>query len=75
MNKYELCKEIGNWFGDFFKENGKLCIDNHEKIFKYNTEDELLIDWLDTLIEADKATGDDYFVDVITFIQTKILNK
>ena len=75
MNKYELCKEIGNWFGEFFEADGKLCIDNQEGIFKYNNEDELLIDWLDTLIEADNETNENDFVDAIAFIQVQILNK
>ena len=75
FNKKEMCKEIGNWFGDFFEEEGKLCIDNGEEIFRYNTEDELLADWLITLVESDKATGEDAWKDMITFIETEIVNK
>ena len=49
--KRDLCQEIGNFFGHYFEENGQLCIDNGEKVFRYNTPDELLADWVDTLIE------------------------
>lgn len=49
--KRKLCEEIGNFFGEFKESDGQLCIDNGEKVFRYNTPDELLIDWLDTLIE------------------------
>lgn len=52
-----LCKEIGNNYGNYFEENNKLCIDNGEKIFRYNTEKELLVDWIDTLIEETLANG------------------
>lgn len=56
MNKKELCKEIGNYFGTYFEEDGKFCIDNEVEIFRYDTEDELLKDWLDTIIENHKDT-------------------
>ena len=45
-----LCKEIGNFFGEYFEENNQLCIDNYEKIFRYDTEKELLADWVNTLV-------------------------
>ena len=50
MEQRALCKEIGNFFGDYFEENNQLCIDNGENIFRYNTEKELLADWADTLV-------------------------
>ncbi len=56
MDKRELCKEIGNFFGDYFEENGQLCIDNFESIFRYDTEDALLTDWVDTLVESHRDT-------------------
>ncbi len=46
----ELCKEVGNCFGEYFEEDNQLCIDNGVKIFRYNTEKELLGDWVETLI-------------------------
>ena len=67
--KLDLCKEIGNEFGMFFVENGKYYIDNFDEVFKYNTCNELLFDWLDTLIESDEATGTDTWKDAIEFIK------
>lgn len=56
-NMRTLCKEIGNNYGKYFEENNRLCIDNGEKIFRYSTEKELLLDWVDTLIEESLADG------------------
>lgn len=56
-NMRTLCKEIGNNYGKYFEENNRLCIDNGEKIFRYDTEKELLVDWVDTLIEETLADG------------------
>lgn len=50
MEVKELCKYIGNFYGKYFEENGQLCIDNYEKVFRYNTEKELLKDWVNTLV-------------------------
>ena len=50
--KRKLCEEIGSFFGGYFEENGQLCIDNGDEVFRYDTADELLIDWVDTLIES-----------------------
>lgn len=54
--KIKLCQQIGNFFGRYFEENGQLCIDNEEKVFTYNSADELLIDWVDTLVENHRDT-------------------
>ena len=75
MEKYELCKEIGKWYGAFFEENGKLCIDNGQEVFQYDTADELLSDWVDTLIAEDNATGEDTWDDAVEFIYKEILKK
>ena len=45
----KLCAEIGNWYGDFFIEEERYCIDNGMEVFKYDTPTELLQDWLSTL--------------------------
>lgn len=50
FNARELCKFIGNFYGEYFEENEQLCIDNGENIYRYNTEKELLKDWVDTLV-------------------------
>ena len=69
QRKYEICVDIGTTYGMFFMEDGKYCIDNYDEIFKYNTCDELLFDWLDTLIEDDEATGENIWVNEIEFIK------
>lgn len=51
MDKIAVCKEIGNYFGDYFEENNQFCISNHDEVFRYNSPDELLKDWLDTILE------------------------
>ena len=50
--KINLCQEIGHFFGCYFEENGQMCIDNGEEVFRYNTPDELLADWVETLIQS-----------------------
>ena len=55
-----LCEEIGSCFGDFFEENNQLCIDNGEKIFRYDTAKELLSDWVETLVyQHHSCNGED----------------
>lgn len=46
----KMCMEIGNVFGEYFEENNQFCIDNGEQVFRYNTEKELLTDWVETLV-------------------------
>lgn len=58
MDKTTLCKNIGEFFGDFFEDSGKLCIDNGDHVFRYDTEDDLLADWVDTLVENHHDTAD-----------------
>lgn len=60
FHKIEVAEEIGNYFGDFFEENDQFCIDNGERIFRYDDVDSLLVDWLDTLIENHH---DNYYID------------
>lgn len=73
-NKRDICEEIGNFFGNFYEDiAGFLVIDDGETDHVYATEDELLQDWLPTLIEADEDTGDDYWADIIDYIQSEIL--
>lgn len=71
--KRDLCEEIGGFFGDFYVDvSGLLVIDNGSEEFTYKTEDELLKDWLPTLIESDEETGDGYWEDAIEYIQEMI---
>lgn len=56
----ELCKDIGQHYGEFFEENEQLCIDTGESVFRYDSEQELLLDWMDTLIEETVADGSDW---------------
>ena len=78
MNKMELCKEIGNFFGDFFVDSEKLCIDDGENIFRYDAPEDLLKDWLDTLIMHQHDTlgyPSGNWEDAIDFIYTDVLQK
>lgn len=74
MNKLDICAEIGNTFGDFYVDvSGILTIDGYTEIYTYNSEDELLKDWLPKLIEEDETQQDDYWAEIIEYIQTEIL--
>ena len=76
LNKRDICEEIGNFFGTFYEDlSGFLVIDDGETDHLYSSEDELLKDWLHTLIESDEATGDDYWSDIIEYIKTYILDE
>jgi hypothetical protein len=74
VNKHDLCEEIGNYFGTFYEDvAGFLVIDTGDQEHSYRDEDELLTDWLPTLKEADEDTGDDYWSDIIEYIESEIL--
>lgn len=74
LNKRDICKEIGNTFGEFFEDiSGFLVIDDGNQEYRYNNEDELLKDWLPLLQEDDSLTGDDTWADIIEYIKNEIL--
>lgn len=50
LNKETIAKDIGCFYGTYFEENNQFCIDNYEKVFRYDSVDALLKDWLDTII-------------------------
>ena len=84
MDKLKLCKEIGTFFGNYFEENNQLCIDTGLQVFRYNTPDQLLTDWVDTLLchqyDTDhKGNGQDtpsfYWEKEILFIYTSVIVK
>lgn len=50
----ELLKEVGDWYGSFRMENGKYILNNREKDFVYDTPEEGLIDWLDTMYDSNE---------------------
>lgn len=60
MSKYKkldaesLLKEVGDWYGDFWTNNGKYYIDNSQKVFCYTTPEDGLRDWLDTMIQSNE---------------------
>lgn len=78
LNSRELCKEIGNCFGDYFEENNYLCINNGEENFRYKTEKELLADWVDTLVlqhhACNRESGGDWENEV-RFIYEDVIGK
>lgn len=86
MEKQNLCKQIGQTFGDYFEEDGQLCIDNGENIFRYNNPDELLADWVDTLVQQqiaiDSAENDNgnqdfsrYWENEVIYIYEQVIGK
>lgn len=81
MNKLELCKEIGNYFGTYFEEEGRYCIDNYDTVFRYDSVDKLLADWVDTLVENHHDTMNNNdgcnnsWENEILFIYSKVIGK
>ena len=69
LNKLDVCAEIGNTFGDFYIDvSGILTIDTYTEIYTYNSEDELLKDWLPRLQSEDAESGDDQWAEIIEYI-------
>lgn len=78
MNKYSLCKEIGESFGDYWKEGKIYCIDNGDEVFRYKTPESLLADWVETLILQHISAEGDVGVnweDEVRFVYEEVLNK
>jgi hypothetical protein len=74
LNKRDICEEIGNSFGEFYVDvSGVLTIDTYVGTYTYDSEDELLKDWLPKLIAEDEETGDGTWADIIEYIQEEIL--
>jgi hypothetical protein len=53
----ELCQEIGSFFGMFYTERDLIYVDTGDKVHQYNDYTEMLLDWVDTLIEHQSAGG------------------
>lgn len=78
MDKKQLCKDIGTFFGEFFEQDGQLCIDNGEEVFRYDSEDALLAGWVDTLVWHQHDTFGDAsgnWEDAIAFIFSEVMGK
>lgn len=70
LNKRDICEEIGGYFGSFYEDiSGNLIIDTDDQEHCYSDEDELLRDWLPKLKEDDAETGDDYWTDIVEYIE------
>lgn len=75
FNKRDLCEEIGNFFGTFYEDiSGFLVIDDGRDVYTYKTEDELLKDWFYVLMGYNDTAGDDYWTDVIEYIQNYVID-
>ena len=81
--KKEMAIKIGNYFGDFSESADKYSIDNGEREFAYKTVDELLADWLETVlanhhdayyIEENRLEGDSWEKEIV-FIYTIVLQE
>lgn len=78
MDKYELCKEIGQCFGTYWMEGELHCIDNGDEVFRYKTLEELLGDWVETLIHqhiASDGDGGANWEEEVKFIYEDVLKK
>ena len=57
MNLSELCKEIGDFFGMFYTEREMIYIDAGDKVYQYDKYEDMLLDWVDTLVESQESGG------------------
>lgn len=69
-----LCKEIAEYYGEFDTDGSKLYV-IVDCVYEYNSPEDLLIDWLDTLIESSLAGDGGIWDDEIEYIYTAILKK
>lgn len=73
-----LCKEIGDNFWGYHEENGRYGIDNGEKIYWYNSKEELLEDWADTLVlQHHDSCGTDgtNWEDAVKFVYEEVVGR
>lgn len=78
MDQCELCKEIGECFGDYYIEGERCCIDNGDEVFRYKTPKALLADWVDTLVHQHIASEGDVGANwekEVKFIYENVLKK
>lgn len=69
LNKRDICEEIGNTFGEFYEDvSGILTIETYDETYTYDSENELLKDWLPRLQSEDAESGDDQWSDIIEYI-------
>lgn len=69
-----LCKEIGDFFGEYEEEDGRISVDTGDNVYEYSGYSEMLADWVDTLIEAQK-TGGGIWEEEILFIFFDVMKK
>lgn len=81
--KLNMAKKIGEYFGDYVESDGKFSIDNGEREFVYDTVDELLADWLETVlanhhdayyIEKNRLESDSWEKEIV-FIYSMVLQE
>ena len=69
LNKRDICEEIGNTFGEFYEDvSGILTIETYDETYTYDSENELLKDWLPRLQSEDAESGDDQWAEIIEYI-------
>lgn len=69
-----LCKEIGNFFGEYREDKNGITIDTGEKIYKYFSYSDMLQDWVDTLIESQENGGGNWEEEIM-FIYFEVFKK
>lgn len=82
MNEIEIklkyCQDIGEYYGEYEEKEGILNIDNGETVFSYSSPDELLTDWVETLIETEASLPKrerGYWREVIEYVYTTVLRR
>lgn len=77
IDKQELAQEIGNFFGTYFLQDGQFCIDNYDTVYRYDSVDALLTDWVNSLVEHQNDNPDlsGYWEAEIDFIYSQVIGK
>ena len=77
--KKSICKDIGEVYGCYFEEDGKLCIDAGDaSVYRYNTPDELLKAWYPTMKQNNSRKEGEWWCDWsedLAFIEEYVLPK
>lgn len=77
--KKSICVDVGEVYGCYFEEDGKLCIDTGDaSVYRYNTPDELLKAWYPTMKQNNGRKEGEWWCDWsddLAFIEEHVLKK
>lgn len=57
MDKLQIAEDIGNHYGRYMFQGGLYCVDNYDTVFRYEAVDDLLVDWIDTMVDERVCGG------------------